>query len=95
MGWIYMKSLKGHAGPRDYLDAQFTCAYPDATSKILCSELIDGRVYYAAVEQVDRTTGERTVWALVCLVHYNPRDHDGDIFGYTLLRSESGISLVL
>ena len=24
MGWLYMKSLKGHSGPRQYLDAQFT-----------------------------------------------------------------------
>ena len=24
MGWLYMQSLKGHSGPRQYLDAQFT-----------------------------------------------------------------------
>ena len=24
MGWLYMTSLKGHSGPRQYPDAQFT-----------------------------------------------------------------------
>ncbi len=39
------------------------------------------RVYYAAVEQLldDR---EREVFALVCLVRYNPRDREGYVFGY-------------
>jgi hypothetical protein len=40
------------------------------------------RVYYAAVEQVRHTTAERTVFAAVCLVRYNPRDREGYIFGY-------------
>lgn len=26
MGWLYMTSLNGHSGPRQYLDAQFTHA---------------------------------------------------------------------
>ncbi len=57
MGWLYMKSLKGHSGPRQYLDAQFTYERPDMISKVLRSALVGMRVYYAAVEQVRIATG--------------------------------------
>ncbi|MGJ0454321.1 MAG: DUF6927 domain-containing protein [Methylocystis sp.] len=82
MGWLYMQSLKGHAGPRQYLDAQFTFERPDATSKVLRSALVGSNVYYAAVEQLRVASGEREVWAAICLVRYNPRDREGYIFGY-------------
>lgn len=82
MGWLYMKSLSGYDGPRQYLDAQFTFTRPDVTSKVLRSTLVAMRVYYAAVETVRAATSERTVWAAVCLVHYNPRDREGYVFGY-------------
>jgi hypothetical protein len=82
MGWLYMESLKGHSGPRQYLDAQFTFARPDRTCKVLRSALVAMRVYYAAVETVRVNAGERTVFAAVCLVRYNPRDREGYIFGY-------------
>ena len=82
MGWLYMKSLKGYSGPRQYLDAQFTYERPDVTSKVLRSALVGMRVYYAAVEQTRIATGEHDVWAAICLVRYNPRDPEGYIFGY-------------
>lgn len=82
MGWLYMRSLEGHDGPRAYLDAQFTYERPEVVSKVLKSAFVTPRVYYAAVECFTKSTGSRIVWALVCLVHYNPRDRDGFIFGY-------------
>ncbi len=90
MGWLYMQSLKGHAGPRQYLDAQFTQLRPDAISKVLRSALVGMRVYYAAVEQIRITTGEREVWAAICLVRYNPRDREGYIFGYKDMEESMG-----
>ncbi len=90
MGWLYMKSLKGHSGPRQYLDAQFTFERPDAISKVLRSALVGMRVYYAAVEQVRIATGEREVWAAICLVRYNPRDREGYIFGYKDMEESMG-----
>ena len=81
MGWLYMQSLGGHAGPRAYLDAQFTYERPDHRCRVLRSALVAMRTYYAALEIV-RAGGEREVAALVCLVRYNPRDRDGYIFGY-------------
>jgi hypothetical protein len=82
MGWLYMQSLKGYYGPRQYLDAQFTFTRPELTSKVLRSALIGMRVYYAAIEHVRHEKNDRTVFAVVCLVRYNPRDREGYIFGY-------------
>ena len=82
MGWLYMQSLGGHYGPRQYLDAQFTFTRPELTSKVLRSALVGMRVYYAAIEHVRHEKSERIVFAAVCLVSYNPRDREGYIFGY-------------
>jgi len=82
MGWLYMQSLQGHSGPRQYLDAQFTYERPDHRSTVLKSALVGMRVYYAAVEHVRAEGGEREVFAVVCLVRYNPRDREGYVFGY-------------
>jgi hypothetical protein len=90
MGWIYMQSLGGHFGPRQYLDAQFTYVTPEITSKVLRSALVSMRVYYAAVEHVHHATEKREVWAAVCLVRYNPRDREGYIFGYKDMAESMG-----
>lgn len=81
MGWLYMQSLKGHPGPRQYLDTQFTFERPEARLRVLRSALVKMRTWYAAVE-ILRPDREREVAALVCLVRYNPRDREGYIFGY-------------
>ena len=90
MGWLYMQSLNGHTGPRQYLDAQFTYQHPTVTSRVLRSSLVKMRVYYAAVEHVLAPTGTREVWGAVCLVAYNPRDRDGYIFGYKDMSENCG-----
>jgi hypothetical protein len=90
MGWLFMKSLGGHSGPRQYLDAQFTYQRPEVASKLLRSALVHLRVYYAAVEHVRHATNEREVWAAVCLVKYNPRDREGCIFGYKDMSESMG-----
>ena len=90
MGWLYMKSLKGHSGLRQYLDAQFTHERPDLISKVLRSALVGMRVYYAAVEQVRIANCQREVWAVICLVRYNPRDPEGYIFGYKDMEESMG-----
>ena len=90
MGWLFKKSLGGHSGPRQYLDAQFTYKHPEDTSKVLRSALVHLRVYYAAVEHFRHATDEREVWAAVCLVKYNPRDSEGYIFGYKDMTESMG-----
>ena len=81
MGWLYLQSLGGFTGPRQYLDDQFTHARETARATVLKSSLVNMRTYYAAVELL-RPDRDREVVALVCLVRYNPRDREGYIFGY-------------
>ncbi len=81
MGWLFMPSLGGHRGPREYLDDQFTYERQGRSSKVLRSALVRMRTYYAAME-VLADGKEREVWACVCLVKYNLRDKEGFIFGY-------------
>lgn len=90
MGWLYMQSLDGYSGPRQDLDAQFTCQRGDVTMKVLRSALVRMRTYYAALEYARLATGERSVVGIVCLVRYNPRDHEGYIFGYKDMEESMG-----
>jgi hypothetical protein len=89
MGWLYMQHLDGHAGPKQYLDAQATYERPTGKSRVLRSALLRMRVYYAAVETITRG-GQRDVWARICLVKYNPRDREGMIFGYKDMSEDMG-----
>jgi hypothetical protein len=90
MGWLFMRSLGGHATPKAYLDDQFTYERPSGRSRVLASRLVGLRTYYAAVEHVAATTGCREVWGLVCLVRYNPRDREGYVFGYKDMSESMG-----
>ena len=90
MGWLFMRSLGGHATPKAYLDDQFTYAREDRRSRVLASGLVAMRTYYAAVEHVSVSTSAREVWALVCLVRYNRRDREGYVFGYKDMEESMG-----
>ena len=76
MGWLYMRSLEGHATPKAYLDAQFTYDRDTGRSRVLASSVVGRRTYYAAVEWISAGTEVREVWGLVCLVRHNPRDRE-------------------
>lgn len=89
MGWLYMQSLGLHSGPRAYLDDQFTYTNERVRSTVLRSALVKMRTYYAAVEQV-RPDKPLEVFAVVCLVRYNPRDAEGYIFGYKDMTEHMG-----
>ena len=81
MGWLYMQSLGGHSGPRQYLDAQFTYENNGTRAQVLRSSLIKMRTWYAALE-LFRPDQAREVVGVICLVRYNPRDREGYVFGY-------------
>ncbi|MAC57956.1 DUF6927 domain-containing protein [Novosphingobium aquimarinum] len=96
MGWLYMprSSMGGHASARAYLDAQFTYERPQENGsshglKVLASACPGNRVYYAATQVItDGKAGE--VFAIVCLVRWNPRDKEGFIFGYKDMEESMG-----
>ncbi|MGE0776367.1 MAG: hypothetical protein AB7L36_15205 [Sphingomonadaceae bacterium] len=88
MGWLFMPftSMGGHASAKAYLDAQLTYQRDndDGTTrglKVLASSCPGNRVYYAAAQIL--TNGDPgEVFAVVCLVRWNPRSRDGHQFGY-------------
>lgn len=96
MGWLYMprSSMGGHASAKAYLDAQFTYDRPhdDGSShglKVLASSCPGNRVYYAATQVLTNgIAGE--VFAIVCLVRWNPRDKEGHVFGYKDMEESMG-----
>ncbi|OYW25357.1 MAG: hypothetical protein B7Z44_19135 [Caulobacter sp. 12-67-6] len=90
MGWLFMRSLGGHATPKAYIDAQFTYVRPEGRSRVLASRQVGMRTYYAAVEHVAVGAGSREVWGLVCLVRHNPRDREGYVFGYKTMSESMG-----
>ena len=74
MGRLYMTSLHGFKTPTEYLDNQFTFDRKERSYRVLRSSLVQMRRYYAAVERVEKASGERRVIAVVCLVNYNTRE---------------------
>jgi len=76
-----MQSMGRFGSPRAYLDDQFTYRRDDHQMTVLASAVVDLTTYYAACERVD-VGGDRTVFAVICLVRYNPRAADGYIFAY-------------
>ena len=90
MGWLFMSSMGRFASPKDYLEDQFTYATETKTSRVLRSALVGMSTWYAACERIEKITGGREVFAIVCLVKYNPRSKDGHVFGYKSMTEHMG-----
>lgn len=96
MGWLFMgkRGMGEHRTPTEYLDAQFTYDHEvDGQRKalrILASACVHNRIYYAAAEpSIGGITGQ--VFAIVCLVRWNPRSVD-EAFGYKDMDENMGPS---
>lgn len=96
MGWLYMSrgSLGPHTTAKAYLDAQFTYAHPQEGGgtkglQVLASSCPQNRVYYAATQVMTNGIGGE-VFAIVCLVRWNPHDKEGLIFGYKDMEEPMG-----
>jgi hypothetical protein len=76
MGWTYTYKRKGEP-ILDFFISHGVLSWPDdcpATYRVLDSALVRMKTFYAAVERIDKTTGEREVWAAVILCNYAPKD---------------------
>jgi hypothetical protein len=88
MGWLSMPlaSMGEHRTPKTYLDAQFTYfrAHDDGSitdRRVVASSCLNNRTYYAAVQNHDNgAAGD--IYAIICLVRWNPRASDGFVFSY-------------
>ncbi|MEO5599080.1 MAG: hypothetical protein ABIQ66_10725 [Novosphingobium sp.] len=89
MGWLFMRGLQGYGSPRSYLDNQFTYANEHGRSTVLASAMGRGTVYYAAIEYIP-VEGASSVFAVICLVKFNPRAADGFNFGYKDMSESMG-----
>ena len=49
------------------------------TYRVLDSALVNMRTFYAAIEQVNKETGKRIVWAAIVLVRHYPKDPNHNI----------------
>ena len=88
MGWLFMRDLGGHSTPRAYLDNQFTYARDDHRLTVLASSMV-GSTYYAAAERIE-TSGDRQVFAIVCLTKTSTGARDGCTFGYKDMTEHMG-----
>lgn len=96
MGWLFMSkaAMGGHASASGYLDVQFTYeteAEADGRRRglrVLASACVQNRVYYAAVEPSTDGVAE-AVFAVVCLVRWNPRNC-AEAFGYKDMGETAG-----
>ena len=88
MGWLFMRDLGGHSTPRAYLDNQFTYTRDDHRLTVLASSMV-GSTYYAAAERVE-SSGDRQVFAIVCLTKTSTGARDGCTFGYKDMTEHMG-----
>ncbi len=94
MGWLYMTrgGMDGHVTAKNYLDAQFTYERDGDGEKrglrVLASSCLRNQVYYAAAQPYGQA--DTAIFAIVCLVRWNPRDKENMIFGYKDLTENAG-----
>lgn len=96
MGWLFMPftSMGGHKTAKSYLDAQLSYenTLEDGTKRglrVLASSCPGNRTYYAAAQEIMGGI-PGTVFAVVCLVRWNPRSRDGHQFGYKDMSENMG-----
>lgn len=76
MGWTTTYKPKGEP-ILDFFIRQGVLTWSDDnpnTYRVLDSALVNMRTFYAAVEQINKETGKRIVWASVILVRHYPKD---------------------
>lgn len=78
MGWTHT-SRPSWQTPSQFIREHFSWESERHTNKVIETS-VKLTEAYAAVERIDKATGERTVWALVLLIHHMPRSYYN--FGY-------------
>lgn len=76
MGWISTYKPKGEPLLDFFIREGIFTWSEDCPNKyrVLDSALVNMRTFYAAIEQVNKETGKRIVWAAIVLVRHYPKD---------------------
>lgn len=74
MGWTTTHKPKGTTASEYIIDNCLTWSDDcTATYTVLDSAVVKFRTFYAAMERIDKVTGEREVWAAVYLLSHRPK----------------------
>jgi len=73
---------------KDFFNQEFGFASDRRTVKLLDCAVVNFREAYLAFEDLDRATGKREVFAVVCLLDYKPNDYYN--FGYKDMEESEG-----
>lgn len=84
MGWTYNHRGSGISVSEHLMDSGVFKWSDDApcTYKVLKTALVKLKTFYAAIECINKTTGERRVFAAIILIHMINRGRDYHNFGY-------------
>ncbi len=86
MGWTYVHK-PSHQKASDFLREHFSGEGEKTTFKVLDVAIKNLRTAYMAVEVVEKTSGNREVFAMVCLLHYTKGFNN---FGYKDMEESMG-----
>lgn len=87
MGWTY--SEKPYDVKQYFVD-KFSWERDNLRYSCLEARIVHFGELYGAVERLDKATGERKVFAVVVLLHFEPQARDGFTFGYKDMSEDMG-----
>lgn len=76
MGWTTTNKPKGEP-VLDFFIRKGVLRWSDEnpnTYRVLDSAIVNFREFYAAIERINKATGERIIWAAVILIEHRPKD---------------------
>ena len=87
MGWMYTRKAKGET-IREFFARELGFETEKRTVRLLDCAVVNLREAYLAFEDIDHTSGNRQVFAVVCLLHYQPNSYWN--FGYKDMEESMG-----
>lgn len=86
MGWTHT-NRPSYQTPTEFIKEHFSWDSEKSVNKVIETS-VKLTEAYAAVERIDKATGNRSVWALVLLLHHMPKSYYN--FGYKEMDETSG-----
>lgn len=87
MGWFYQHRGKG-TSIKEFFETEFNFENEKKSSKVLDCKTVKLRTAYIALEHTVKATGDRKVFAIACMLDYQPLDAYN--FGYKPVDEDMG-----